>query len=293
MLNIKGLKKVCVIGMGLLGASVTMAAMRAFPQVLIVGFSHRDSTRKKARRLNIANHIAETLEDAVRDADMVILATPVMTFEAYFRQIALFLKSGCVVTDVGSTKALVHKWAEKNLRKDVYFVGSHPVAGSEKRGVEYARDDLLTSARCIVTHTAKTNKEAVKFTKGFWTALGCRVETLAPVKHDKICGFISHLPHITAAAIVNASDFEDMKFAGKGFIDTSRVASGPVDVWTDILLTNSRNVTRGIDRLTRQLRTLRAAIHTKHARKIAKLLEKARAKRQALMEYKLKHKELF
>ncbi len=103
MLNIKGLKKICVIGMGLLGASVTMAAMRAFPKVLIVGFSHRDSTRKKARRLNTANHIAETLEEAVRNADMVILATPVMTFDAYFRQIASFLKSGCVVTDVGST----------------------------------------------------------------------------------------------------------------------------------------------------------------------------------------------
>jgi prephenate dehydrogenase len=293
MLNIKGLKKVCVIGMGLLGASVTMAAMRAFPKVLIVGFSRRDSTRKKARRLNIANHIAETLEDAVRDADMVILATPVMTFEGYFRQIASFLKSGCVVTDVGSTKTLVHKWAEKNLPKDVYFVGSHPIAGSEKRGVEYARDDLLAAARCILTQTPKTNKWAVKLLTKFWTALGCNVLTLPPAKHDKIYGLISHLPHIAAAAIVNASDFEDMKFAGKGFIDTSRVASSPADVWTDILLTNSRNITRGIDRLTRQLRALRGAIHTKNARKIARLLEKARAKRQALMEYKLKHKELF
>ncbi len=292
MLNIKGLKKVCVIGMGLLGASVTMAAMRAFPKVLIVGFSHRDSTRKKARRLNIANHIAETLEEAVRDADMVILATPVMTFEGYFRQITSFLKSGCVVTDVGSTKVCVHKWAEKNLPKDVYFVGSHPIAGSEKRGVEYARDDLLAAARCILTQTPKTNKQAVKFMKGFWTALGCRVETLTPARHDRIYGLTSHLPHIAAAAIVNASDFEDMKFAGKGFIDTSRVASSPADVWTDILLTNSRNITRGIDRLTRQLRALRGAIHTKNARKIARLLEKARAKRQALIEYKLNKREL-
>ncbi len=133
----------------------------------------------------------------------------------------------------------------------------------------------------------------MKFTREFWTALGCRVEIIAPVKHDKIYGFISHLPHITAAAIVNASDFEDMKFAGKGFIDTSRVASSPADVWTDILLTNSRNITRGIDRLTRQLLALQGAIHTQNAKKITRLLEKARTKRQALMKYKLKHKELF
>jgi prephenate dehydrogenase len=293
MLNIKELKKICVIGMGLLGASVTMAAMRAFPKVLIVGFSHRDSTRKKARRLNTANHIAETLEEAVCDADMVILATPVMTFEAYFRQIAPFLKKGCIVTDVGSTKTLVHKWAQKNLQKEVYFVGSHPIAGSEKRGIEFARDDLLTSARCILTQTPKTNKKAVKLLAKFWTMLGCNVLTLPPAKHDQIYGIISHLPHITAASLVNASNFEDMKFAGKGFIDTSRVASGPADVWTDILLTNSGNITRGIDRLTRQLRSLRAAIGTKNARSITKLLENARTKRQALMEYKLKHKELF
>jgi prephenate dehydrogenase len=293
MFNIKGLKKVCVIGMGLLGSSVAMAAVRAFPKVLIVGFSHRDSTRKKARRLNIANHIAETLEEAVRDADMVILATPIMTFEGYFSQIASFLKSGCVVTDVGSTKTLVHQWAQKSLPRDVYFVGSHPIAGSEKRGVEYARDDLLTAARCIVTQTSKTNGQAVRLLKKFWTALGCKVETLTPIKHDRIYGLISHLPHITAAAMVNASDFEDMKFSGRGFIDVSRLASGPVDVWTDVLLTNNRNVAVGIDRLTRQLRALRVAIHTKNARKITRLLEKARAKRQALMEYKLKRRELF
>lgn len=97
-------------------------------------------------------------EEAVCDADIVILATPIMTFESYFKDIRPFLKSGCIVTDVGSTKVLVHRWAEKYLPKTVFFVGSHPIAGSEKRGVEFARDDLLTLARCIITHTGKTTR---------------------------------------------------------------------------------------------------------------------------------------
>jgi prephenate dehydrogenase len=293
LFKIKELKKITVIGMGLLGASITMAVMRSFPRVLVVGFSHRKSTRSKAVRFNVANHIAETLQDAVADADIVILATPILTFEGYFCQIAPFLKSGCIVTDVGSTKACVHQWARKKLPKRVCFVGSHPIAGSEKRGVEYARDDLLTSARCILTQTPKTNRQAVGLLRSFWIAMGCKVETMNPVKHDRIYGLISHLPHITAAALVNASDFEDMKYAGKGFIDTSRLASGPADVWTDVLLTNNRNIILGLERLTRQLGVLKTAVQAKNAREISKLLEKARTKRHALMEYKLKHRELF
>jgi prephenate dehydrogenase len=270
-----------------------MAVMRAFPKVSVVGFSHRKSTRLKAGRLKVASHIAKTLQEAVADADIVILATPILTFEAYFRQITPFLKTGCIVTDVGSTKACVHQWAGKCLPKSVYFVGSHPIAGSEKRGVEYARDDLLTSARCILTQTPKTNRQAVGLLKSFWTALGCKVETLNPTTHDRIYGLISHLPHITAAALVNAGDFEDMKYAGKGFIDTSRLASGPVDVWTDVLMTNDRNIIVGLERLIRQLDKLKAAMHTKNARKISQLLQKASDKRHLLMEYKLRHRELF
>jgi prephenate dehydrogenase len=292
MLKCKDLQKVSVIGMGLLGASVTMACMRAFPKVSIVGYSHRDLTRRKSRQLNVASSIAETLEEAISNADIVILATPIMTFEGYFKDIRPFLKPGCIVTDVGSTKSLVHRWADKNLPKSIFFVGSHPIAGSEKRGVEFARDDLLTSARCIVTQTVKTNKNAVKVLTDFWTALGCNVISLNPTKHDRILGLISHLPHVAAAALVNASDGEDMRFAGKGFVDTSRIASGPSDVWMDIVLTNHKIIAQGIDRLIGQLAAMKKAVSAQDAKTIQKLLEKARTKREAMIEYKLKRREL-
>lgn len=292
MLECKDLQKISVIGMGLLGASVTMACMRAFPKVSTVGYSHRESTRRKSRQLNVASSIADTLEGAVSNADIVILATPIMTFEGYFKAISSHLKTGCVVTDVGSTKSLVHRWAEKRLPKSIFFAGSHPIAGSEKRGVEFARDDLLTSARCIVTKTAKTNQNAVKLLTEFWTALGCNVMLLNPTKHDRIFGLISHLPHVAAAALVNASDSEEMKFAGKGFIDTSRIASGPADVWMDIVLTNHKTIALGIERLVRQLTAIKKAVVKQDAAAIQKLLEKARTKREAMIEYKLRHREL-
>ncbi len=292
MLKFNHLQKISVLGMGLLGASVTMACLRAFPKVFTVGYSHRASTRNKSRQLNVANQIAETLEEAVCHADIVILATPILTFETYFGEIAPFLKPGAIVTDVGSTKRLVHRWADKKLPRNVYYVGSHPIAGSEKRGVEYARDDLLTSARCILTHTAKTNVNAIKILRQFWSALGCNVVTLDPKKHDQVFGLISHLPHVLAAALINGSDFEDMKFAGKGFIDTSRIASGPADVWMDIVLTNHQNITQGIDQIIRQMNIMKKAIAAQDADKVNELLESARVKREKLIEYKLKKREL-
>lgn len=289
----KDLKKISVIGMGLLGSSVSLALCRTFPGVLVSGFSHRDSTRKKARLMQVAGVIDETLEESVQGADLVILATPIRTFEMYFEQMRSLLQDGCIVTDVGSTKCLPHQWAAQILGKRILYAGSHPIAGSEKRGVEFARDDLLLGAKCIITKNTGTNALAVRTLEKVWTQLGCSVQVMSPRKHDRIFGHISHLPHITAAALVNANPAETLKFAGKGFIDTSRVASGPSNIWTDILLTNAENTVEGIDRLITELKKLKTAIAWKDERQIEKLLEKARSRREAMIAYKIRQKELF
>lgn len=279
--------------MGLLGSSVTLSVLRASPGAVVSGFSHRASTRDKARELNVASVIDDRIEDSVAGSDLVILATPIRTFEGMFREILPHLKAGCIVTDVGSTKTLVHRWARKVFPKDIYYVGSHPIAGSEKRGVEYARDDLLIGAKCILTREAKTDPAAVKTVERFWTSLGCRVQVMRPAEHDRILGMVSHLPHITAAALVNACGEADMQSAGKGFLDTSRIASGPPNIWTDILLTNAGQTSRGIGRLIRQLERMRQAIDSGDEKRIEKFLEQARAKREALIAYKIEQKELF
>ena len=281
-----------MIGLGLLGGSITLAALRCLAGVKVIGYTHRPATRRKARRLAVATEIVDDMDSSIANSDLVILATPISTFEKIFSQIASALPAGCIVTDVGSTKILPHRWAARTLPETVHYVGSHPIAGSEQRGVEFARDDLFDQAACILTTTKKTSAPAIQTLKRFWSDLGCRVKLMTPAEHDKIFAYVSHLPHLTAAALINTTSTEQLKFAGRGFIDTSRIASGPANIWADVLLTNPNNTARGIDKIIAELGKLKKAIKAGNKKQIEKLLQKARAKRTALINYKIKNKEL-
>ena len=288
----KDLRQITVIGMGLLGGSVALAISRSLPAVTVVGYTHRATTRRRARRLAVANKIVDDIRRSVAGADLVIMATPIGTFERIFGEIADALPPGSIVTDIGSTKSLPHRWANKMLPKTVHYVGSHPIAGSEQRGIEFARADLFDQATCILTTTKETNRQAVQILKRFWTALGCSVKIMSPAEHDRILANISHLPHVTAVALVNANKSEELKSAGKGFLDTSRIASGPPNIWADVLLTNASNTIRSIDKIIAELSKLKKAIKHQDKRQIEKLLEAARNKRNKLLNYKIRRKEL-
>jgi prephenate dehydrogenase len=292
VLILKELKQITVIGLGLLGGSITLAVLRTFSGAKTVGYSHRSTTRSKARQLAVATEIADDIKISVSNADLVILATPISTFEKIFSEISDALPVGCIVTDVGSTKVLPHQWAAKRLPETIHYVGSHPIAGSEQKGIEFARDDLFEQAICILTTTKKTNRQAVQTLKKFWTKLGCSVKLMRPAEHDRILANVSHLPHITAAALINASRAAELTFAGKGFMDTSRIASGPANIWADVLATNANNVTRSVDKITAELRKLKKAIKSGDKKQIEKLLEAARNKRNALINYKIRKKEI-
>ena len=292
VLILRDLRQITVIGLGLLGGSITLAISRALPGAKTVGYTHRPSTRRKARRLKVATEIVDDVKQSVAAADLVILATPVRAFEEVFHQIGKSLPTGCIVTDVGSTKVLVHRWAAKMLPKTVHYVGSHPIAGSEQRGIEFARDDLFEQAMCIMTRTKSANTRAVHVLRRFWSALGCSVILMRPAEHDRILANVSHLPHIVAAALINANCRDELKFAGKGFTDTSRIASGPANIWADVLLTNAGNTTKGIDRIIAELTKLKKAIKGQNKEQVEKLLEAAREKRAALIRYKMRKKEL-
>jgi len=274
--------------MGLLGASITLGVLRTFSGVKTVGYSHRAITRRKARELGVAGTIVDDIAESVAGSDIVILATPICTFEEVFRQIAEALPVGCIVTDVGSTKVLPHRWARKALPGGVHYIGSHPIAGSEQRGVEFARDDLFCGSDCILTVTKKTNRSAARRLKEFWTALGCSVMQMSPAEHDRILANVSHLPHIVATALINANSVGQLKFAGRGLVDTSRVASGPANIWTDVLLTNANNISGSIGRVVKELEKLQKAINNGDDKQIEKLLETARKKRAELMKYKMR-----
>jgi prephenate dehydrogenase len=288
----KDLNQITVIGLGLLGGSISLAILRSFSGIKVVGYANRASTCEKAEQLAVASEVVNDLCQSVSDSDLVILATPLCTFENIFGEIADSVPDGCVVTDVGSTKVFPHRWAAKMLPSNVHYVGSHPIVGSEQRGVEFARDDLFFQAVCILTTTEKTNHRAVQILKRFWSQLGCFVKIMKPADHDRIFADVSHLPHIMAAALINANNGEDLKFAGKGFMDTSRVASGPANVWADVLLTNKNNMLRSIDKVIAELTKFKKAIKSENKPEIEKLLEKARDKRATMIKYKIEHKEI-
>ena len=275
-----------------MGGSISLAVLRTFTQVKVIGYSHRSSTRTKARKLAVSTDIVNCLKSSVSHADLVILATPILTFEKIFSEISDSLPDGCIVTDVGSTKMLPHRWASKKLPKRINYIGSHPIAGSEQRGIEFARDDLFEGAMCILTTTKKTDRQSLQTLKNFWSKLGCSVKSMTPKEHDRIFANVSHLPHITAAALINANNKEELKFAGKGFMDTSRLASGPANIWSDVLLTNVNNITRGIDKIIAELVKVKKAIKNENTQQIEQLLDKARTKRAILVKYKYKKKEL-
>lgn len=282
----KQLKQITVIGLGLLGGSVTKGILHYFKGVKAVGYAHRAVTRAKAKKCKAASEVTADLPGSVRNADIVILCTPIFTFESFFEKIAAALPSGCIVTDVGSTKVLPHRWAAKCLGKAVYYVGSHPIAGSEHRGIEFAEHDLFKNTDCIVTTTKTTNNKSVVQMKKFWARLGCNVKKMSPAEHDRIYSKVSHLPHITAASLINVNNADDLKFAGSGLLDTSRIASGPVNIWSDILLANGKNCLRQIDELIVELKKFKDAISVNDRRRVEKLLYAARDKRAAIIKHK-------
>jgi len=282
------LRRISVLGVGLLGGSIGLAAKSMLSGVEIVGYGHRKVTLERALEVGAIDRLAIQVTEAVEGADLVILCTPVGIFEGLLRELLNALKPGAVVTDVGSTKRSVVKLAEENLPSGVHFVGSHPMAGSEKRGVEFARADLFQNALCILTPTAKTDAAALGAVDGFWKALGMRTCQLSPVEHDQLLAEVSHLPHALAAALVTMQNDNALTLAGKGFLDATRIAGGDGALWRDILMDNKDNVLASIQELKKNLGELETLLSGDRGEELAKWLDRAAARRAKLLEQKLR-----
>jgi prephenate dehydrogenase len=169
--------------------------------------------------------------------------------------------------------------AEAGLPKSVHFVGSHPMAGSEKRGVEFARADLFQGALCITTPLPQTDPGALEKVENFWKAIGMRVKRLSPEDHDRLVCDVSHLPHALAATLVAMQSEEALELAGKGFLDTTRVAAGDAGLWRDILIDNADSMRSSIERLRKQLDELEKRLDPKQAEALFDWLQAAAQKR--------------
>jgi cyclohexadieny/prephenate dehydrogenase len=257
-------------------------------QLTILGFGHRRSTLDRALEIGAIDRVDLDPASAVAGSDLVILCTPVGLFGQILGRIASALSPGALITDVGSTKRSVVGLAESHLPKGVDFVASHPIAGSEKRGVEFSRADLFHNQLCIVTPAAGTNPSALDRMEQFWRLLGMRTARLSPEDHDRILADVSHLPHLLAAALMAMQDDAGLEFSGKGFLDTTRIAAGDGALWRDIFLDNADSLKAGLRRLGDQLTRVEKMLDAKSGDALRDWLNAAADRRTKLLEKKLR-----
>lgn len=282
------LDRLSIIGVGLLGGSIGLALRSVLSDCEIVGYGHRAETLERARQVGAIDRGEGDLRAAVEGADLVILCTPVGLFGDILSGMAGGVKPGAFVTDVGSTKASIVAAAERSLPAGVHFVGSHPMAGSEKRGVEFARADLFQNALCILTPNERTDPKAVVDVEAFWEMLGMRTCRMSPEAHDAALAEVSHLPHALAAALVAMQSPAAMSLAGKGFLDTTRIAGGDGGLWRDIFFDNAANMRAAIARLRAQLDQFEGLLDPSRGEELRQWLDAAAAKRSKLLQEKLR-----
>jgi prephenate dehydrogenase len=285
------LTRLSILGVGLLGGSIGLAVKAAGMPCRVVGYGHRKETIQQALEVGAIDESATSSKAAVKDADLIILCTPVGLFEPLLAEIAGEIPDGAIVTDVGSTKRSVVKLGEMMLPKSAHFIGSHPMAGSEKRGIEFARADLFQGARCIVTPTERSDAEATEKVEQFWRQLGMTTTRMSPGEHDRLICDVSHLPHAVAAALIAMQGDAALTLAGKGFLDTTRIAGGDGALWRDILHDNADNLADSIERFRAQLDELLKLLDPSKRDALAAWLNHAAARRAKLLAEKLRELE--
>jgi len=276
-------RKVAIIGVGLIGGSIGEAIKKKRLAGTVIGVGHRASSIDEALKRGAIDKGTLDAVKGVAGADLVIIATPVRLIPEVARKISRSLKKGCVVTDVGSTKTEIVRSLERILPKGVDFVGSHPLAGSEKRGIVFAQDDLLKGSIVIMTKTKKTKISSLNRLSGFWRSLGVeRVAIRSPEDHDRIVAEISHLPHIAAVAIVNSASDQSLEFASTGFKDTTRIAASDPDIWRDICVTNRKEIIKALEKYERNITRLKKFVKNGSAAQLRKEFERSKARREKL-----------
>lgn len=274
--------RITIIGVGLIGGSIGLAIKKRRVAEEVIGVFRRKPTLKKALKRKAVDRAVMSIKDGVKDADLIILATPVSAIPSMAREAVKYAKRNAVITDVGSTKKWIVDKIEGQLacsKRGLFFIGSHPMAGSEHAGVGFARADLLNGSPCIVTKTAKTSAAALKKIAGFWKALGAKVSVMSPAAHDKSVSLISHLPHIVAFGLAGAAPIKELKYAAEGFKDTTRVALSDPRLWADIFLSNRKEIVKSGRIFERYYKKLMAAIAKGKYQETVRLLEKARQRR--------------
>ena len=280
-------QNIAILGIGLMGASLTLGLRKRGFSGRVLGYARREETRTEALERGIVDVATGDPDEAVRGASLVVLCAPIRACADLAAEIAPLLAPDAVVTDVGSTKGWICRQMAGILPPGM-FVGSHPIAGSEKQGLQAALEDLYAGALTVVTAHLDVPEEAVCRVQALWEAAGARVCRMEPEDHDRLLARTSHLPHVAAAALAKAIGRDSAEqvgaFCGTGFYDSTRVASGSIDMWNDILATNASAVAEELRAFKTEVERVYDDLQAGRFADVAAFLERARESRADLLK---------
>ena len=278
--------RVTIVGPGLLGGSIGMALREKGITGEIWAYLRDEKKRQTCTNLSWCDRAVLNLQEAVQESELVVLCTPVETILDHLPMLSGWVKTGCLITDIGSLKKEIcecaHRWFKDRPSS---FVGSHPMTGSEKNGIEFASSDILKDKNCIVTPMYETDTDSCQIISRMWQALGMKVTKINPELHDEIVAWVSHLPHIIASGLINAINNKNEKwinFCGNGLKDTTRVASGNPEMWKQIIMGNKDNVTAGINHMVEELNLIKKALEFNDREQLMEILDSAKVVRDKL-----------
>jgi len=279
------IKKIVIIGMGLIGGSVGKALIKRNLADEVVGICRRESSLDRAvREKSLTKGYVNNYEEALRGAEIILIATPVRAIKNVLKSLSgVISDTKILVSDAGSTKKEIVDYAAK-FKDKFSFIGAHPLAGSEKSGVEYSSSDLFKDSVCILTPTKDSSIENCEKLKRLWESIGAVVHRMSPEDHDKFIAFSSHLPHVAAYALMGSlpEEFAENMVAS-GFKDTTRIASSDPELWKDIFMSNKENVIKAINCFNKTLSGLKEDISAGRDEALKEKLKKMKEMRDKIV----------
>lgn len=282
------MNQITIIGIGLMGGSFAKAVKHLHLCKKIVGFDCDTTNARLALELKIIDVFTKSVAEAVCDADVILIATPIAQFSAILRQIKSALKKDAILTDVSSIKLSILETAREILADQfACFVPGHPIAGSEKSGAAAASTDLFNGKKMILTPTVETNPDAIHTIQSLWQQIGAKVEIMDAAMHDEILAMTSHLPQLTAFTLMDIlaehPHCENLfNYVGTGFRDTTRIAASNPEIWSDIFCGNSKNVINNANQLIHKLELFVNAIKNNDIQYIKTVMDRAKKSREQL-----------
>ena len=284
-------EKICIIGCGLIGSSLARSIKKNKLSKNLVASNRSDETNKKVLELNIVDDSNSDIKKMVKDSDLIIVATPLSSYENVIVRIKDCFKKNAILTDVGSVKNSVMNLFEKHVSDSISWISSHPIAGTEESGPEAGFADLFKNKWCILTPSKKSKKEDLEKLKNFWEKVGSKIDVMDAEKHDYILSITSHIPHLVAYNIVNTSleiensnKLDIIKYSAGGLRDFTRIAASNPIMWRDIFLHNQKNTIETIDKFIKNLEDLKKAIKNKDGEKLKEIFTKTQKIRKQIVE---------